>query len=101
VASSQFHTKQQLTHEKEEANPQESLCLHPSAPHPGLVNGEGGEVVANQRHQGVEAGPQEDLEQRCGGVDDLDEFALEQLVAVECKIPVAQTEKKEREKVRR
>lgn len=66
-----------LTHEEKESNPEETHSLHAGAPHPWPVDGEGCEVVADERHKGVEAGPQHDLEEGGRGVDDLDKLALE------------------------
>lgn len=61
--------------------------LHPAATHPPLVDGEGRKVVAHKRNSGVEQGPlQADLDAGTRH-NDSNESGLEQLVAVEGKVP--------------
>ena len=61
--------------------------LHPTAAHPPLVNCEGRKVVAHKRNSGIEQSPlQGDLDTGARH-NDANEGGLEQLVAVESKVP--------------
>eukprot|EP00955_Chlamydomonas_euryale_P073165 361632-Chlamydomonas_euryale.AAC.6 len=72
--------------DEEDKHPRKALRLEHSAPKPRLVHKVGGKVVPNKRHKRVEQRPLCLFEHRCLGVQQADEEALLELVAIEHKV---------------